>query len=234
MTNFPGNFPALSGTTPNMSFVALNGILELQPRDFPDEARLAGPTSGISIRWSKETPQPKKINDYVVQFDKGEMLLSVKNPSKTALIKTAFGDIAVSANGDVLVSFNNGILRVTNLDGSGQTIKCQLDKGPFAGPADPTVTIAAGFELIGGDRKLTRTELRPRDGVKRRHCKILENGHLAISEISVESVMNANDIIADLRQASAGAKERRILGDLSKMAAVLNYKNGTQGFTTEE
>lgn len=213
--------------------IALNGIMRLPDNSFPQENALSGPVSGITVKFKPGT-EYKMDNDYIVNLKKGEILVSVKKPSKMALIKTPFGNISVAADGDVLCKFENGVLRVTNLDGKSQTIKAQLNQGPFAGAADPTVTIAAGYELVASEHKLTRSDMRPRDGVARRHFKVLENGHLAISEISVESVMKANDVIADLRQSSTGVKERRILGDMSKMAAVLNFKNGTQGFKVEE
>lgn len=228
--SFPGNYPNLPG---NFSSFALNGIQLVDDSDFPQQSGLKGPTSGISIRQTDDTVY-QKVGDYVVKLVKGEILVSVKRPSQTAIIQTEFGDIAVSANGDVIVKFVDGVLRVMNLDGKGLTIKAQLDKGPFAGPADPTCAIAPGYELIASDKKLTRAVLRPRDGIARRHFKLLENGHLAISEFSVESALNASDVIVDLRQAASGVKERKILGDMSKMAAVLNYKNGTQGFSVEE
>lgn len=213
--------------------IALNGIMRLPDSAFPQESALTGPTNGITVKF-KPGSEYKMEGDYIVVLKKGEILVSVKKPSRLAMIKTPYGNISVAADGDVLCKFEYGTLRVTNLDGGGQTIKAQLNQGPFAGASDPTVTIAAGFEMVGADHKLTRADMRPRDGVARRHFKILESGHLAISEISVESVMKANDVIADLRQSSTGVKERRILGDMSKMAAVLNYKNGTQGFKVEE
>ncbi len=212
---------------------ALAGIMRIPDSAFIDENQLQGPASGITIKF-KPGSEYTTENDRIVDLKRGEILVSVKRPSKVALIKTIWGGISVSADGDVLVKFENGILRVTNLDGKGQTIKCQLNKGPFSGPGDPTVSIAAGFELVGGDHKLNRADMRPKDGVARRHFKVLENGHLGICEISVESIMKANDVIADLRQQSTGVKERRILGDMSKMAAILNLKNSTQGFRVEE
>ncbi len=212
---------------------ALSGIIRLPDGAFPEESKLEGPITGITIKF-KPGSEYTTENDRIVNLKKGELLVSVKRPSKVALIKTAWGSISVAADGDVLVKFENGILRVTNLDGNGQVIKCQLNKGPFAGPSDPTVSIAAGYELVGGEKRLSRQDMRPRDGVARRHFKVLENGHLGICEISVESIMKANDVIADLRQSSTGVKERRILGDMSKMAAILNLKNSTQGFKVEE
>lgn len=231
LNTFPGS--NLAGVKFDFGSYALNGIMRLPDSAFPQESALAGPTNGITVKF-KPNSDYKMEGEYIVILKKGEILVSVKKPSKMAMIKTPYGNISVAADGDVLCKFENGVLRVTNLDGGGQTIKAQLNQGPFAGASDPTVTIAAGFEMVGADHKLTRSDMRPRDGVARRHFKVLESGHLAISEISVESIMKANDVIADLRQSSTGVKERRILGDMSKMAAVLNYKNGTQGFKVEE
>jgi hypothetical protein len=232
LNSFPGNVPT-PGVFIDYGSIALNGIMRLPDSAFPPDSALSGPTTGITVKFAQGS-EYKMESDYIVVLKKGEILVSVKKPSKLALIKTPFGSISVAADGDVLCKFDNGTLRVTNLDGAGQCIKAQLNQGPFAGASDPTVTIAAGFEMVGSEHRLTRADMRPRDGVARRHFKVLENGHLAISEISVESVMKANDVIADLRQSSTGVKERRILGDMSKMAAVLNFKNGTQGFKVEE
>ena len=233
LPSFPGNYPALSNIGP-LSSPALNGIKLIDDNDFPHIEVLSGETSGISIKKTDGTVY-EKVGSFVVKLVKGEILVSVKRPSQTAMIQIPLlGAISVTANGDVIVKFVDGVLRVLNLDGTGQSIKVQLNRGPFAGDADPTVAVAPGFELIAGDKKLTRAELRPKDGIARRHFKVLENGHLAISEISVESVLNASDVIADFRQKVSGVKERRILSDMSKMAAVLNHTNGTQGFTVEE
>lgn len=228
--SFPGNSPGLINL---ISAPALNGIQLIEDSDFPLQSNLKGPTSGISIRQTDGTVY-QKVGDYVVKLVKGEILVSVKRPSQTALINTPFGSIAVGANGDIIVKYTDGVMRVMNLDGTGQTIKVQLDQGPFAGPQDPTVALAPGYEVVASEKKLTRSNLRPRDGIARRHFKLLENAHLAVSEFSVESALNASDVIADLRQSASGVKERKILGDMSKMAAVLNFKNGTQGFSVEE
>lgn len=232
----PGLFN-FQGTVPNFSNlsspVALNGVQLVDDSSFPQASELKGPTSGISIRQTEGTNY-EKASDYVIKLVKGEILVSVKRPSETAIVETPFGNISISANGDAIIKLVDGTLRVMNLDGQGQSIKAQLDRGPFAGPADPTLTVAPGYEVVASKHTLNRSLLRPRDGIARRHFKVLENSHLAISEFSLESALNASDVIADLRQSKDGVKERRILGDMSKMAAVLNHMNGTQGFTVEE
>ncbi|MCA9802277.1 MAG: hypothetical protein KC777_09835 [Cyanobacteria bacterium HKST-UBA02] len=231
LPSFPGHYPANSAFL--QSFLALNGIMQVSDSSFPKESELQGSTTGIAVKKTKGTVY-NQINDYIGRLEKGEILVSVKKPSKTAIIQTPYGNIACSANGDMLIKLVDGVLRVMNMDGRGQTIMAQLDKGPFAGPADPTVAVAPGFELVAGDDKLTRADMRPRDGIKRRHYKLLESGHMGICEFSVESALSASDVIAELRQSASGTKERRILGDMSKMAAVLNHMNGTQGFKVGE
>jgi hypothetical protein len=74
-------------------------------------------------------------------------------------------------------------------------------------------------------------ELRPRDGIARRFIKVLEQGQLAIAEFSPASAITSSALLVDLKQSVNGVKERRIISDMSKMAAVLNYKMGEGGFT---
>jgi hypothetical protein len=213
---------------------ALNGIQLISDSQFPKADKVVQSHDWITIL-AKDGAQYSKPNNYTADLKSGDILVSVKEPSKLAIVITPLGNIAIGANGDVMVSYNNGVLRVWNFDGEGKTIKVQLDKGPFAGDADPTVVLACGYELIAGQEKMTRSTLRPKDGIARRYQKVLENGHLAVSEFSLESAINSCDMLVDLQQKTTGLKERRILSDMSKMAAVLNYKNGgTQGYTVEK
>lgn len=213
---------------------ALNGIQQIPDNQFPKAENINQSTDWITVL-AKDGAQYTKPNNYTADLKSGDILVSVKQPSKLAIVTTPLGSIAIGANGDVMVSYNNGVLRVWNFDGDGKTIKVQLDKGPFAGPADPTVVLACGYELIAGQEKMTKSTLRPKDGIARRYQKVLENGHMAISEFSLESAINSCDMIVDLQQKTSGLKERRMLSDMSKMAAVLNHKNGgTQGYTVEK
>lgn len=212
---------------------ALNGIQLITDSQFP-KGDIVNQTFDWITVLAREGAQFTKPNNYTADLKSGDILVSVKSPSKLALVITPLGTIAIGANGDVMVCYNNGVLRVMNFDGEGKAIKVQLDKGPFAGDADPTVVLACGYELIAGQEKMTRSTLRPKDGIARRYQKVLENGHLAVSEFSIESAINSCDMLVDLQQKTSGVKERRILSDMSKMAAVLNYKNGSQGYTAEK
>ncbi|MBK8222672.1 MAG: hypothetical protein IPK73_16750 [Candidatus Obscuribacter sp.] len=212
---------------------ALSGVQLLPDSQFPPMDNIQQDQSWITVL-SVAGSVFTKPNGYTVDLQSGEIIVSVKSPSRIAFVITPFGTLALSANSDALVSFKDGVLRVMNFDGDGMALKAQLDKGPFAGPADPTVTLACGYELVAAREKITRTELRPKDGITRRFAKVLENGHLAVSEFSVESALKNCAMLVDLSQKVSGVKERRMLSDMSKMAAVLNYKHGTEGFSADK
>lgn len=212
---------------------ALNGIQLVQDSQFPPEPKIEQNTDWITVMATPGS-EYSKVNSFTVDLKSGEILVSVKAPSKIAFVKTPFGDIALTANSDALITMKDGVLHVFNFDGEGMTLMAKLDKGPFAGPADPTVTVAAGYELIASNDKISRADLRPKDGIARRFSKVLENGHLAVSEFSLESALNNCALVTDLSQKVSGVKERRMLSDMTKMAAVLNYKHGTEGFSTEK
>ena len=234
-TDVESTLPSFQGNQsipPDMAMWALEGVNQIQESQFPKASALSGSPDGLVVK-EKAPNSYKRLSDLVVDVVDGEVLVSVRKPSKTAMVNSRFGSIALSADSDILVVQDSKTVRIMNLTGIGRSVKVQLNKGPFSADLK-TVTIKPGFELVASSDKLSRSDMRPQDGIARRHFKILEAGRMAISEFSLESVMKANDIIANLRQESSGVKERRILGDMSKMAAVLNHRNGTQGFTIEE
>lgn len=205
---------------------ALSGIQLVPDTLFPREDNLKGSTEWILVR-ARTGAVYSRPTAYKVKLEKGDILVTVKRPSNMAMIETELGKISVAADGDVVVTYNDGILRVQNLDGMGKSVMAQIIP---PGQADPTVQLAPGFELVAATHKLARADMKPKDGIARRHFKILENGMMAVSEFSVESAIQNSDLIADIRQNVSGVKERRILSDMSKMASVLNYMRGEEGF----
>lgn len=209
---------------------ALSGVLLVNDSEFPIADNLKGSTEWITVRATPGS-QFTRPTPYTIDLKQGSVLISVKRPSETAIVKTPLGEIAISSDGDAIVTYENGQLRVMNLDGVGKSVVAKIIP---PGQADPTVALAAGYELVASDHKLTRAEMKPKDGIARRHFNILENGQMAVSEFSVESAIHSSTLIADLKQNVSGVKERRILGDMAKMASVLNYVHGTQGFRPEK
>jgi hypothetical protein len=185
-----------------------------------------------------------------VTLHEGSILVSVRRPSRLGLITTPQGVVSVAADSDVIVSYHEGIVRVLNLTGMNESVKMKVhhemvqakvvtgpDSGQAAPAADPpkamALAIKVGNELIVGDLPLVKSDLRPADGIGRRRFCLLESNYLAVNEFSLETVLTTSDMMVDLVQKVDGLKERRIIGDLSKMAAVLNYLNGA-GYQVEK
>jgi len=211
---------------------ALQGIRKIDDINFPRATPREEDPDGLLVKWRPDTKFTRPQNN-IVKLVSGEVLVSVKNPAKKGILNTPFGVVALEANAVVMGSYENGILRIKNLDGIGQKIKIKLNEGNFAHQKPIIVTVAPGYEFVAADHTLNRRELRPRDGIARRFVKVLEQGQAAIGEFSLASAMDNSSILVDLRQAVSGVKERRVLSDMTKMAAVLNYQMGAQGFRSE-
>ncbi len=212
---------------------ALNGLIPIIENQFPQGTPKQDDPEGIVVKWLPESIFSRPQNNVVV-LDSGEILVSIKSPAKHAAILTPFGKIALGANADVLVSYKDGVLRLKNMDGLGTKVMVRLSDGNFAGQKPILVSVAPGYEFIAADHKLTRFDLRPKDGIARRCVKVLEQGQIAISEFSAASAIAGSGVLLDLKQSVSGVKERRVLQDMTKMAAVLNYKLGQSGFTSEK
>lgn len=206
-----------------LSDTALSGVSRISA--FPSKDQVDGDADGIIVKSTEGSEFTK--NNCVITVSHGSVLVSVRAPSEYALITTPVGDVAVAKGGDAMVRYASP-LRVFNLNGRGDRVKVKVTS--VEGLHQKLLSVAPGYELVVGQETLGKTDLRPRDGFVRRYSKVLENGHMAVSEFSVESFMNTSQLIAQMAQKDAASKEKRILGDMSKMAAVLNQLNGVQGF----
>lgn len=209
---------------------ALRGIAEAKgPLPTPEPASNA---DGILVRF-KPGSKFEKTSLCSLALESGAVLVSVRRPSKVALVATKLAEASFSADSDVeVICEEEGTERIINLSGLNQSVQVKLSADVLSGPAK-IYTVMPGHELVIADHKLHRAELRPADGYARRFFKVLDNGKIAISEISVESVLKKSDLIASINQSQSNKREQRMLGDMSKMAAVLNYMNGSTGFDAE-
>lgn len=168
----------------------------------------------------------------MVNLTEGTVLASVKRPSQLGMVNTKLGEVALYANSDAFISFENGVLRIRNVDAVGQDMRVRLDTGPFA--SNPKIfTITPGHELVVADHKLTRADMRPQDGILRRNPELLADGFVGISQYHVESALQQSAIVTQLSQNESDVKNKRVLADMSRMAAVLNHVNGTHGYAKE-
>lgn len=205
------------------------GLVPAKEGEFPSVDKLGGSTDFLLVK-SKDSTQWSKISPYAASLQSGSLLVGVRKPSQTGMVQTPIGDIAIYAGADVLISFDNGILRVTNLDGLGTSCQVKLI-GPQTGSLETKVfALKPGYELIFSENKLTSRDLKPVDGLARRQPQLMGNDHLALAQISIEGLMNNSSLLANLNQADSGSKERRMLADMSKMAAVLNQVHGVYGY----
>jgi hypothetical protein len=213
------------------SVLALNGVRGLPADKFPKPEDGKEKGEGILV---KGTPQTdfERPSPIIVKLDNGLVLVSIRRPSSSAFVETVLGTIAVSSNADVFVSTKDGKLRVFNVDGRRETVKIELKDAPFSDGKPVVLSVLPGYEVVLSKRLLSRFDLRPGDGIARRHSKILENGHIAVSEFSLDSLLKSSELLADLTQSAANSREKRLLGDMSKMASVLNYMRGQDGFDT--
>ena len=210
--------------------------------------------------------------DGSLQLTSGKVFVSVRKPSRLAIIGTPHASISVAGDGDAIVSFEDGLLRVLNLSALGERVKvdiheaavsakiialpsAQAEPGAGAGadaeagagagakkdnsklaPTSASKTqgiamaIKVGHELLASDHPLKRPDLNPADGVARRRSALFENDCMCVSEFSLASVLTDCDFVSQLEKNPHGEKEHKVLSQLAKMAAVLNYVNGEGGF----
>lgn len=206
---------------------ALHGI---QMTNWPDRIKESG--DAVLVRASAGT-RYSKITPYTVQFDEGEALISVRKPTSLAFITFEHGQVALTPDSDILIKSVNGTVHITNFDGAGEAVKIKLNPSSGRDEDAKVIALARGYELIVSARVLKRNDIRIADGSARRHFKMLDGGTVAVCEISTESVLNSSAVVAQMVERNEGGKDHRILVDLSKMAAVLNYVNGTEGFTKD-
>lgn len=211
---------------------AIDGLKVISDAQFPDEKVLGGNGDWILVRGEQES-QYTRPNPYTALLNSGTILVSVRRPSQLALVETPLGKIALHSDGDVMVSWKDGLLRIFNISALRSDCKVKFESGKFAEAKLQPVAVRTGYEVVASaDHKLGRREMRPADGIARRRAQLIANGHVGVSEFSVQSVLQSSPMIAHIQQ-QHDAKETRILAQMSKMAAVLNVVNSPYGYTAE-
>jgi len=232
----PGTVPVIQGidTThliqaPEASVAspgALAGIKQIA--DFPTDVGREG-KDFLLVRGA-DNSRFEKTSSYSVKFLWGEVIASTRHPSRVGLVNFELGDIALSPDADVMLKRDGDVYRIVNFDGRGETVKIKLTGGGADAQDAKVIALAPGYELVASSRTLKHTDIRIADGCARRHFKLLDDGHAAVCEISTESILTSSSLVANLHKED---ESRKLVGDMSKMAAVLNYVNGTDGYTKD-
>lgn len=234
-TDVTNNIPNTNLINPGNPMNPVNGLASIDPGKVPGVTNLKGSTDFILVK-SKTPNDFDRVSPYAVKINNGgQLLIGVRKPSETGMVVSDIGNIAIFSNAagaDVMVSLKNGVLRIMNLDGLGENVRLSLTGSQFSDLSSRAFSIKPGYELVASGSALSRRDLRPGDGISRRGVQIIGNKHVAIAQFSVESVLKGSDLIASMNQSDSGSKERRILTDMSKMAAVLNQVNGNYGYDT--
>jgi hypothetical protein len=220
----------LPAVVPPLTGDAVDGLIPIADSRFPDKKSLKGSGEWILVRGEQESKFTRP-NEYTAKLEQGTILVSVRRPSQVALVETPIGDVALHADGDVMLAWNDGVLRIFNISAIRSECKAKFENTVFGDSKSRTVTIRTGYEVVAcADHKLGRAEMRPSDGVARRRAQLVADGHIGVSEFSVESMLQSSLTIAHIA-AQHDPKDTRILGQMSKMAAVLNVVNSPYGYT---
>lgn len=202
----------------------------MQSGSFPSCDKLKGSLDFLLVQPQTSSDVFTKTSAYVADLQNGTLLASVKKPSETGVVVTPIAEVAFTSNSDAFVSYDaaTGVLRVRNVDGLSQRIKVKIDKGPLAGNI---FVVEPGYELVVSTHELTRADLRPADGIMRRGSRFISGKFAAVAQYYLEGALQQSALVTVMEQRQqSDVKARRILTDMSRMAAVLNQVNGTQGF----
>ncbi|MBX9688438.1 MAG: hypothetical protein K2X27_17140 [Candidatus Obscuribacterales bacterium] len=232
---------------------SLNGIQANNSRIFPSAIDIHGSPAGVLLHARKET-RYDLLSPLSIWLEDGPLLVSVRNPSEMVLVATKFGDVCVTTGGDALVErAESDTLRIINLSTGSDTVFLNMhDKlwtnSPWGGIAKSSpsktktrgrkktyadidsgaVSIAPGFELLVGAQGLSLDDAKPADSVGRREFRTLEGGRFIVSEISVDNLTQAHDLIKNL--SSHGEKASAVFNEIMKNAGILRGRQGESGF----
>lgn len=236
---------------------ALTGIHTSFRHVFPSAIDIHGSSAGVLLHARKETKYDL-LTPLSIWLEEGPLLVSVRTPSELVLVATKFGDICVTAGGDALVDRAEETLRIVNLSANDTVFLNMHDKlwtnSPWGHLSkvqqlnekteksakkktrtrtydeidSGAIAIEPGYELIIGAEPLQMEEVKRQDGIGRRDFKTLTNGVFVLTEISVDNLAQAHDLIKNLKD--HGPKANNVLSDITKSANTLKAKQGEQGF----
>ncbi len=106
----------------------------------------------------------KRLDATTIQFVKGNLLVSVKPPLKSATVRTPFGIVTVPTDSVVYVSLANGELQVQHLHGiKDSSLSAELKSGLFKEEVGKPLTIGVGQHMTGSIpvKKATKEAIPP-------------------------------------------------------------------------
>lgn len=215
---------------PGESVSALAGIKTVE--GFPADDRVGSHNDFVRAE-GEPGSEFHKLNSYTVDVQFGRVLVSVRKPTRLAFITSPLAKVSITGDADLLVTEDADTIRIINMTGRNESVKVKLNHSAAAAAGGKVIALAPGYEIIASKNVLKRSLIRVADGLARRNFKLLEDGSCAVCEISVESVLAGSSLVANFSRDREDL-QKRVVSDISKMAAVLNYVHGSEGFVRED
>jgi signal transduction histidine kinase/ActR/RegA family two-component response regulator len=186
------------------------------------------PVSGVSTAGYLHRVGNTKVNELSagkMRLESGSMLVSLPGSRQATLIETPIGELWIGKKADVLVSYADNVLRVQNLDSISSNVRVALKSGQSG---QDSIAVGPGYELIASANKISKEALFPRDGVARRNQVLIGDGHMAVAEVNLASVIKTQPLIASLTRSKES--DRKLFERVVKTAAILDITRGKKGF----
>jgi hypothetical protein len=210
---------------------AMSGVM-IVSRDDYFKTDLSGANKADFLVRAEDDASFKLNDDGSIQVQSGTVYIASRKRNVPLVIKTAAGAVAVRGSADLLVSNNDGVLRVANISARGTHCRLALNESIIGHQSGP-MALAAGYEVVAASRPLLRGEFRPADNIGRRGAASMAGGRIVVNEFSTESFVSGSKIIAAMTGETRTAQQQQVLATLPKYAAAIDYLNGSDGYTVE-
>ena len=161
---------------------------------------------GIMLRTDEKSEWHKQANG-VFLLDKGQVLMSVSKPSRSAIVRAGKREVLVQEGAVAFVSWKMGQLTVLNLGGAGPRVKIRqipsqghsrglLEEAEVAVPDDKVIGLMPGYEISFGEE----TDQDTHAGMSRGLSVAVPALGASLVETSIEEVCATNELLRSLTE----------------------------------